>query len=395
MRNPDHCAVPLLLVLSLSACIPDGGADVTDAGPGTAPDAAWPFALPPGFPPPPQPANNRATPAKAELGRHLFFDTRLSINGTVSCGSCHLQSAAFSDRRATSLGATGEATPRGAMPLQNLAYTASLTWANPLMDTLEKQLLVPLFGTHPVEMGMAGRETQMLQMMAEDTTYQRLFAEAFPGDSNPFTLERVAQGLAVFERTLISGNSAWDRFQYGGNPEVLSASARRGSSLFFSERLECYHCHGGFLMSDHGGPTGVEGGRPYHNNGLYNLDGMGAYPEENTGVFDITGLPLDMGKFKAPSLRNIAVTGPYMHDGSLATLDDVLDHYAAGGRTIAAGPNAGIGRDSPLKSSLLIGFVLTAEERADVKAFLEALTDESFLTNPAFADPWPHADAGP
>jgi len=125
-----------------------------------------------------------------------------------------------------------------------------------------------------------------------------------------------------------------------------------------------------------------------HNTGLYNLGGKGAYPASNTGVFQVTGEARDMGAFKAPSLRNIALTAPYMHDGSIASLSEVLDHYAAGGRTIAHGPNQGVGKDNRFKDKLVRGFALTAQERRDVLAFLESLTDEEFLTDPAFGDPW-------
>jgi cytochrome c peroxidase len=163
----------------------------------------------------------------------------------------------------------------------------------------------------------------------------------------------------------------------------------RGEALFFSERLECHHCHNGLHFSD----TVLHernriGERAFHNTGLYNIDGRGAYPANNTGIAEITGRPEDMGRFRAPSLRNVAVTAPYMHDGSIATLSEVIDHYAAGGRTIASGPNAGVGRDNPLKSSFLPGFEMSAQERADLIAFLQSLTDEQFLRDPRYADPW-------
>jgi cytochrome c peroxidase len=160
-------------------------------------------------------------------------------------------------------------------------------------------------------------------------------------------------------------------------------------TLFYSENLECHHCHGGFNFSEatiHAGS--VFDSALFHNTGLYNLDGEGAYPANNTGIFEITGDPADMGRFRAPTLRNIAVTGPYMHDGSMDTLEAVLDHYAAGGRLIEDGPNAGDGRASPLKSGLVAGFSLTEDERADLVAFLESLTDETFLTDPALSDPY-------
>jgi cytochrome c peroxidase len=175
----------------------------------------------------------------------------------------------------------------------------------------------------------------------------------------------------------------------------MSDAARRGLALFSGERLECFHCHVGFNLSDHTNHAGKAFfAQPFHNTGLYDLDGEGAYPEPNRGVLEISSQARDMGRFKAPSLRNVAVTAPYMHDGSIATLSEVLDHYAAGGRTIEDGPYAGNGSGNPLKSNLIRGFTLSAEERVDVLAFLESLTDEEFLNDERFANPWP-ADSAP
>jgi cytochrome c peroxidase len=169
----------------------------------------------------------------------------------------------------------------------------------------------------------------------------------------------------------------------------MSESAQRGNQLFFSERLECFHCHGGYAFTDSVvSANSAFDETAFHNTGLYNVDGRGAYPSQTTGVRDVTGRDEDMGRFRAPTLRNIAVTAPYMHDGSIATLDGVIDHYAAGGRTIASGPNAGVGRDNPLKSGFITGFTLTEQERRDLIAFLEALTDERFLHDPRYADPF-------
>ena len=159
--------------------------------------------------------------------------------------------------------------------------------------------------------------------------------------------------------------------------------------LFFSERLECFHCHGGFNFTDsttHANTTVERVG--YHNTGLYNLGGTGAYPADNTGLFDMTGKRRDMGRFKAPSLRNIAVTAPYMHDGSVATLEEVINNYQRGGRLIEHGPHAGDGRLSPFKSEFVIGFELSESERDDLIAFLESLTDEAVLTDKRFSDPF-------
>jgi cytochrome c peroxidase len=219
--------------------------------------------------------------------------------------------------------------------------------------------------------------------------YQQLFGAAFPDEKEPITTLHVVQALASFERTLISGNSAFDRYLYLGHKTALSSEARKGHDLFNSEKLECFHCHVGFNLSDH---TTFKNkpfiDRVYHNTGLYNIDGQGAYPAPNTGVHAVTGKAEDMGKFKAPSLRNIAVTAPYMHDGSIATLEEVLDHYARGGRQIDSGDNAGDGNRSPLKDPLIRSFELSDDDRRAVVAFLNSLTDETFLTDPRFSDPW-------
>ena len=343
---------------------------------------------PPGFPAQRLAVDNPYSLEKARLGRYLFYDRRLSGNVTQSCGSCHQQRLAFTDGRATGLGSTRESHSRGAMSLANVGYFSALTWANPVQRELERQALVPLFGEDPVELGLAGREAEVLARLRADRRYQSMFPRAFPADSEPFTVANVARAIAIFERTLVSADAPFDRFARGDST-AMSASARRGNDLFFSERLECFHCHGGFAFTDSVvSAASAFDETAFHNTGLYNVDGRGAYPARNTGVREITGRPEDMGRFRAPTLRNIAVTAPYMHDGSIATLDGVIDHYAAGGRTVEAGPNAGVGRDNPLKSGFITGFTLTAQERRDLIAFLEALTDDRFLRDPRFADPF-------
>jgi cytochrome c peroxidase len=159
--------------------------------------------------------------------------------------------------------------------------------------------------------------------------------------------------------------------------------------LFNSEEFGCFHCHLGFDLTDHVNWQGKAFfDHAYHNTGLYNIDGKGAYPEPNTGVYHVTGVPSDMGKFKAPTLRNVAVTAPYFHDGSAATLDDVLDNYQAGGRTITSGPYVGDGNLSPLKDPVIQPLQISAQDRADVIAFLQSLTDDTFLNDPALSSPW-------
>lgn len=350
--------------------------------------AAWSWDLPRGVPMPVVPADNPQTEATFQLGRHLFYDPILSGNQTQSCASCHLQDLAFTDGLARAVGSTGEVHPRGSMSLANMAWTPRLTWANPLLDSLERQAMLPIFGEEPiVELGMAGREVELLERLRTHDTYPDLFARAFPEDDDPITVWSLVRALAAFQRGLVSWDSPWDRYLRGEG--ALTEAQQAGAELFFSERLECFHCHGGSNFTDTVLHTGlVEAEVAFHNTGLYNLDGEGAYPPENPGVLEITGRASDMGRFRAPTLRNIAVTAPYFHDGSAATLDDVIDHYAAGGRRIDEGPFAGDGSLSPLKSEFLVGFVLTDDEREHLKAFLDALTDETFLTSPRFADPF-------
>lgn len=349
--------------------------------------------LPAGFPLPVVPLDNPMSVAKVELGRRLFYDKRLSANETQSCATCHRQEQAFTDGRATGLGSTGEAHPRGPMAIVNLAYAPSLTWSSvrfSLEQTatpLEQQTAAPLYGVEPIELGLSN--TAMIeQRLREIPEYEGWYRAAFPDDAEPINASNMAKAIAAFERTLISGSSPYDRYM-AGDDSALDESQLRGYELFNGERLECFHCHSQFNFTNNvhwQGKSELE--LRYHNTGLYNLDGKGAYPEPNTGLFAETGNPRHMGMFKAPTLRNVAVTAPYMHDGSIKTLSEVLDHYAAGGRTIEAGPHKGIGSKSPLKDTLMRGFKLTEQERKDVIAFLESLTDEEFLTNPAFADPW-------
>jgi cytochrome c peroxidase len=345
--------------------------------------------LPDWMPPPLEPASNRLNAAKAELGRRLFYDVRLSADQTKSCASCHRQELAFTDSLPLSPGVTGQLTPRNSMSLANVAYAPVLTWANPLLHTLEQQALVPLLGQEPVELGMANLDAELIARLKSVPIYRELFPKAFPEKQGEISLATVVRALSAFQRTIVSANSPYDRYRYEGEIDAMPDAAIRGEALFFSEKFECHHCHNNINMSDnilHARAPHPE--IAFNNTGLYNIDGKGAYPPGNAGIAELTGRAEDMGRFKAPSLRNVAITAPYMHDGSIATLDAVLDHYAAGGRTIKDGPHAGVGRDNPLKSSFVPGFEMTPDERADLIAFLKSLTDENFLTNPKLSDPW-------
>jgi cytochrome c peroxidase len=292
------------------------------------------------------------TPEKVALGRRLFYDVRLSGNGTQACGSCHQQKRAFTDGRSLARGSTGESHPRSAMSLANAAYGASLTWLDEGHAKLEDQMLVPLFGEKPLQMGLKGLEKEIAARLGVDPLYSKLFSEAFPGEREPVNLGNVRKAIASFERTIISGDAPYDRLVWKDDRSALSEPARRGMALFFSGRLSCSTCHAGFTFS---GPASWEGGpKPepaFHDNGLG-------------------------GRFRAPTLRNVAVTAPYMHDGRFATLEEVLDHYAKGGTA------------SPGRSPLVRGFTITEAEKHDLVEFLKSLTDDELLRNPALSDPF-------
>lgn len=339
------------------------------------------------LPPPKEPADNPATEEKFQLGRHLFYDKKLSGNQTMSCESCHQQALAFSDGVKVPTGSTGEVLHRNSQTLTNIAYNASYTWANPILKEIEQQLVIPLFGEFPVEMGIndANRE-EILNRFRRETAYQNMFNAAFPNQQDAVTFPNVIKALAVFNRALISKDSDFDR-------GTMSSSAMRGQDLFNSEKMECFHCHNGFNFSDstlHDDSVFVS--RPFFNTGLYNIDGKGSYPIADNGLFTVTQDPKDKGKFRPPTLRNIAYTAPYMHDGSIATLGEVLDFYANGGRNITSGDHQGNGRKNPNKSEFVKGFTLSAQEKQDMLMFLHALSDETFISNPRYANPFTQED---
>jgi cytochrome c peroxidase len=388
-QSREQNTAALLILVTFSACsdasiAPD--APVASPVDAASPDAyitpTWPFALPPLFPTPRLPPGARLTPALAELGRYLFYDVRLSGNGRSACASCHKQSLAFSDGVTTPFGSTGNPVRRNSPTLTNVAYNASHTWANAGVATLEQQALGPLTGMAPVELGIVGFEAEILQRFASNSPYQGRFAAAFPGQTDAINFPNIVKAIAAFERRLISGTSRFDAFK-AGNQDALTLTEKRGRALFLTERLGCHHCHGGFNLT-----VAVSDASPaFFNTGLYNLPD-GRYPATDRGLIEVTQLSSDEGKFKPPTLRNIAVTAPYMHDGSVATLEQVIDIYQRGGRLISVGPLAGDGRSNPHKSPLISGFSLTSQERADLLAFLLALTDQSFLSDPTLADPF-------
>lgn len=247
--------------------------------------------------------------------------------------------------------------------------------------------MLPLFGDNPVEHGLnESNSEQIIQAIQTEPRYAELFANAFPDQDDPLlgdlVWDNTIKSLASFVRGLVSFNSPFDRSE-------LNQSAKRGERLFNGEVLECFHCHTGYNFSDATIDRGTAFSElDFHNTGLYNIDGSGAYPSPNTGRHEVTGKPEHMGQFRAQSLRNIELSAPYNHDGSVATLKDVILNYANGGRVIASGENSGDGRISPVKDGFIVSFQITDDEVNDVVEFLKSLTDTSFTTNPRFTNPW-------
>lgn len=338
------------------------------------PDAyAW--QLPPALDAPVAPERNPTTEEKVALGARLFSDSRLSANGRYACVTCHDPALAFSDSKTPSVGIYGEALPRQAPSLANVGYLGVYTWANPRLTSLEGQALVPMLARRPSELDLVDRLDGVLGELASDAALSAAFERAFPGEAPSVSLTHVTDALAAYQRTLVSTGSPYDRF-LDGDAAALSDAAERGRQLFFSERVGCGACHRGRWLTDAAGPlASVEDA--FHNTGLYNL-GDGSYPRESPGLAEFTGRQEDRGKFRTALLRNLTLTPPFMHDGSIETLPDVVDHYAAGGRTIQAGPLAGVGADNPNKDARVRGFDVSEQERDDLVEFLESLTDPYF-----------------
>jgi cytochrome c peroxidase len=342
--------------------------------------ADFDWTLPKGFPRPLVPADNPMSAAKIELGRHLFYDQRMSVNGKESCATCHRQELAFTDGHAHAEGTTGQLHPRSSMSLVNVAYGSRLTWADPELASLEDQALIPMLGTDPIELGLKGRERQFLDILRHDPVYQKLIPQALPAAGDALTLGDLTKAIAAFERTNFSMRSPYDRYRWGGDASAISDAAKRGEVLFFSsERAGCFQCHAGWNFSSGGVRFEGSSGRGLKDNmgGAFFNTGVSDYTAPNRGLYERTRRTGDIGKFRAPSLRNIAITAPYMHDGSLKTLEEVIDHYAAGGRL-----------SHPNKSPILRPFSMTERDKQDLIEFLKSLTDTEMLHDPRWSNPW-------
>ncbi|MEO8895167.1 MAG: cytochrome c peroxidase, partial [Rhizomicrobium sp.] len=296
--------------------------------------------LPPGVTPPPVPADNPMSDAKVSLGRRLFYDADLSVDGTTSCATCHEQHRAFTEGNASHPGVGGVPGRRNVMALGNVAYFTPLTWADSTQRHLEQQMRVPVLGTHPVEMGMAGKEDELARRLSADGCYQQMFLAAFPQEKGHIDMDSIGKALASFERTLISYDAPYDRFRRGDG-SALSQQAKQGLAQFASNG--CTSCHSGENFTDL----------------KFHATKAGAFPDRDHGLIEITGKSDDEGAIRTASLRNVALTMPYLHDGTAKTLPDAIRRHAA----------------------------IEDRDMNDIVAFLQSLSDTSFVTNPDFALP--------
>ena len=340
----------LVALLSLTACRPDEPGPKDDG----VDRVEVTLEVPAHFRQPTIPPDNPLTQAKIDLGKALFFEPMLSRDSSVSCASCHLPENAFSDPRRLSLGVENRVGKRQAMALVNLAYQRSFFWDG-RASTIEEQVHFPV--EDPLEMDF--RMIEVAERLTGHSEYEPMFQRAFGRSADSVA---IVQAIASFERTLLSVNSKYDQFRMQGNDSTLfSAAEWRGYQLFFTEttgtHAECFHCHNDPNFDDPGGR--------FLNNGLYRF-------YDDLGRFDVSQNSYDIGRFKVPTLRNIEYSAPYMHDGSIRTLREVLDTYARGG---AGHQNQDV---------LIINITLTEQEKDDLIAFLKTLSDPDFISNPAF-----------
>lgn len=312
------------------------------------------------------------------LGRALFFEKKLSRDGKISCASCHLRSKYFQDGEVTSTGVFGDRLVRNSPSLLNIGWARYITWSNIAFFELERHMVVPLFGDTPPEMLANFDDDWLAQALADSPGVQAAIAD-HPDLEGALSWPVAIEMIAKYMRSLTSLDAPWDRQQQG--EPVMSAQALAGQALFFSDRLGCASCHAppffskAYLSGDAPRPAVRD---VMVNTGLYFLsETESGYPIPDPGLMEFSGDPIDGGRFRIPSLRNVEFTAPYMHDGSIASLDEVIDHYAAGGRSIADGPNKGVGRDHPNRDPRLRGFELSAQERQELIAFLKSLSGSS------------------
>lgn len=325
------------------------------------------------FPMMPIPSDNPMTQEGFELGRRLFYDVRLSKDNSMSCASCHLPELGFTDATAFSTGVDGEQTRRSSMSLVNIGYSVNGLFWDGRAQTLEEQALQPV--TDAIELINTWNVVE--EMMRSDDEYPAMFRRAFGiEDTSEIDSLLAAKAIAQFERALVSSNSKYDKWVIERDFSYeFTDSEARGEEMFFdlgSETggsgvpdAECFHCHGGVLFTD----------GKFFNNGLDDYPSLADYPDKGLG--EVTGMEADFGKFKAPTLRNIELTAPYMHDGRFATLEEVIEQY-----------NSGVHFAANLDDDLQAPLNLNESQKADLLSFLKTLTDTEFTENPAFQNPF-------
>ncbi|MEN9529709.1 MAG: hypothetical protein RI932_1582 [Pseudomonadota bacterium] len=327
---------------------------------------------------------------KAEWGKLLFFEPRLSANGKVSCATCHEMGRAFTENRATSKDIEGHSVGRNSPTLINAAHMDVLTWANPVLRKLENQIIVPLFLDTPGEMALIRVWPKVRAELLEQPPHIDLYRSAFPEDKGPPDTRHLFAALAEYVRTLEAFDSPYDRL-LAGERNALNPKAQRGRELFFSKRTNCAACHSGLLLSNAAKsefltdkdplslpPAKDKSGRiiQFAHNGLYNWDGKGGMPEKQEGLYEFSLKLEDRGKFRIPPLRNVARTPPYMHDGSLETLDDVIEHYNRGGTNRCLKKKDC--RSAPQKHPLVRPLYLSSAEKESLVEFLKSLSTKKF-----------------
>lgn len=334
-----HAAAYLFIAMAIVACRPDPVALEPELR-----DTPLHLVAPPGFPELVQPSDNAATRLRVELGKRLFFDERMSRTGTVSCGSCHQPAEAFADDSPVSVGVEGRLGFRNAPTLTNVAWQPNL-FIDGGVPTIEMQVLAP-FDNHDE---FAFPITQAAKILRGDEEIVELSMAAYGREPDAFVITR---SIAAFERTLISANSRYDSYMRG-DANALSSDEVAGMEIFMSTETACASCHVPPLFTNF----------DFVNVGLYDDYG-------DIGRMRVTDVPSDNGRFKVPTLRNVAVTNPYMHDGSLATLEEVVAHFNSGGA------------NHPNKHPSVQPLNLNEAQQQQLVAFLHALTDYSFITNP-------------
>lgn len=293
------------------------------------------------------PEDNTFSQARWALGKKLFYDPVMSLDITISCSSCHNSELAFSDDVSQSIGIENRLGTRNTPTLANVAYHPYYTREGGV-PTLEMQILVPIQEHNEFDFNIV----LLAERLKKDSTYLQMSTEAYGREPDAFVITR---SLACFERSLISGYSRFDQYENYKDISALSDDEVKGMNLFYSDKTNCSKCHEGFNFTNYA----------FENNGLYE-------DYNDNGRFRLTGKEIDMARFKVPSLRNVELTGPYMHDGTFSTLEEVVEHYNLGGKNHVH------------KNALVKPLNLSEVEKNNLVAFLKSLTDESFVNNPRF-----------